>query len=133
MLLGSSRPLRELAIVIHVIRYLRARPLHLDEELFVLRRRIELLRLSCKAGCDDLHRHVTAYLNKIHRGAAFWVSFDLKIAVVLAVLGRAEDYRRIDEGLAIKALLDRYNDMGDQWWRLVFATVLRILPVKNSW
>jgi len=133
MLLNSRLSLRGLAIVIRIIRYLCARPQHLDEDVLVVGRCIELLRLSCKAGCDDLHRHVTAYLNKIHRGAAFWVSFDLKIAVVLAVLGRAEDYRRIDEGLAIKALLDRYNDMGDQWWRLVFATVLRILPVKNSW
>jgi len=132
MLLGSSRPLRELAIVIHVIRYLRARPLHLDEELFVLRRRIELLRLGRKTVRDDLHRHVAPYLDKIHRGTAFRVGLDLKIAVVLAVLRRAEDNGRIDEGFAIEPLLDRYNDMGDLRWCLVFATVLRILPVKNS-
>ena len=132
MLLNSRLSLRRLAIVIRIIRYLCARPHHLNEDILVVGRCIELLRLSRKASCDDLHRYMTAYFNKVHRCMAFWVSFDLKIAIVLAILGRAEDNRRINEGLTIKALLDRYNDMGDQRWRLVFATVLRFLPVKDS-
>jgi len=132
MLLNSCLALRRLTIVIRIVRYLCTRPYHLNEDVLILSRCIELLRLRRKAGCDDLNGHVAADLNQIHRSAAFRVSFDLKIAIVLAIYGRAEDHCRIDEGLAVKALLDRHNDMCDQRWRLIFATVLRILPVKNS-
>lgn len=132
MLLNSRLALRRLAVVIRIVRYLCTRPYHLNEDVLILNRCIELLRLGRKAGCDNLHRHVTADLDQIHRSAAFRVRFDLKIAVVLAVYGGAEDHCRVDERLAIKALLDRHNDMCDQRWRLVFTTVLRFLPVKNS-
>ena len=132
MLLNSRLALCRLAVVIRIVRYLCTRPYHLNEDVLILSRCIELLRLGRKARCDYLNGHVAADLNQIHRSAAFRVRFDLKIAVVLAVYGGAEDNCRVDERLAIKALLDRYNDMGDQRWRLIFTTVLRILPVKNS-
>ena len=104
MLLHSRLALRRFAIVIRIVRYLSTRPYHLNEDVLILSRCIELLRLGRKTGCDDLNGHVAADLNQIHRSAAFRVSFDLKIAVVLAVYGRAEDNCRVDERLAIKAL-----------------------------
>lgn len=132
MLLNSRLALRRLAVVIRIVRYLCTWPYHLNEDVLILNRCIELLRLGRKTGCDDLNGHVAADLNQIHRGAAFRVSFDLKIAVILAVYGGAEDNCRVDERLAVKGLLDRHNNMCDQRRRLVFATVLRFLPMKNS-
>ena len=132
MLLNARLPLRRFPVVVHVIRYLCARVQHLDEDGLVLGRGVKLLRLCREAIGNDLYRHMAADLDKIHGGAAFRVSLDFKVAVVLAVLGGMEDDRCINQGFAIEPLLDRYNDMGDQGWCFVFAAVLRILTLKHS-